>query len=453
MLYKFQPNQVYKNSTFWGINYDLLPTYFYLVKKKLSIMKKIIALTLLMAIYGSSVAQIYNPGQAAKNAAENKVNSNINTGANNTADKAENAIKGIFKKKNKTKEKATPPDQTATTINQNDSNKPTIPAQKQNEASFVPYNNYDFVPGNKIIFEDDFRDDIDGEFASHWSIESGQGVVNTKDNEPFFAITKYYSKYTPNIKAKTYLPAQYTIEFDTWLDAGYDSNEGVYLELRNGKNIAGGLYTNHDYYKFDFGDKKLQGDLSAAIKGDTYHNKWHHIAIAVKDRQVKIYCDQYRIVVIPDCGFSANCLAIGGNASEGMAMLLKNFRLAEGGNMIVPGKKFTEPKIITHGITFDYNKATIKPESMGTLNMIVQIMKDNPEVKFEVGGHTDSDGEDAYNMKLSQQRADAVKEQLTKMTIMPERLTTKGYGNTKPLNDNNTKEGKANNRRVEFTKL
>jgi outer membrane protein OmpA-like peptidoglycan-associated protein len=85
--------------------------------------------------------------------------------------------------------------------------------------------------------------------------------------------------------------------------------------------------------------------------------------------------------------------------------------------------------------------------------MIVQVLKDNPEIKFEVGGHTDSDGADDYNLKLSQQRADAVKDQLIKMGIEAARLSAKGYGETKPISDNTTFEGKANNRRVEFVKM
>lgn len=318
--------------------------------------------------------------------------------------------------------------------------------------NFKSYNNYDFVPGNKIIFEDNFLDDQDGEFPAHWKLEGGQGVVNKMDEEKVFAITKYYSVYSPLIKTKAYLPVQYTIEFDTWLDAAYDSNEGVYIEFRNGQQRVGGLYTNHAYFQFQFGNSKLQGDLPGDIAGDGYHNRWHHIAIAVKDKQVKVYCDQYRVVVIPDCEFKATSIAIGGNSSEGAAMLFKNFRLAEGGSMNMLGKKFTDTKIVTHGINFDYNKATIKPESMGTLNMIVQIMKDNSELTFEIGGHTDADGDDKYNMTLSQQRADAVKSQLVKMGVDAGRLTAKGYGESKPMADNKTPEGKANNRRVEFVK-
>jgi len=120
-------------------------------------------------------------------------------------------------------------------------------------------------------------------------------------------------------------------------------------------------------------------------------------------------------------------------------------------NMI--GKKFTDAKIVTHGINFDVNRAIIKPESMGTLNGIVKIMQDNPEIKFEIGGHTDSDGDDNANMKLSQARADAVRAELITLGIDGGRLTTKGYGRTKPIGDNSTTEGKANNRRVEFVKI
>ena len=117
------------------------------------------------------------------------------------------------------------------------------------------------------------------------------------------------------------------------------------------------------------------------------------------------------------------------------------------------GKKFTESKIVTHGINFDIDKANIKPESMGTLNMIVQVMKDNPGIKFEVDGHTDNSGTAAHNLTLSQQRANAVKDELIKLGIDASRLSAKGLGDTKPIADNSSIEGKANNRRVEFVKM
>jgi OmpA-OmpF porin, OOP family len=143
----------------------------------------------------------------------------------------------------------------------------------------------------------------------------------------------------------------------------------------------------------------------------------------------------------------------GGIGDAQHPIVFKNFRIAAGGNMNMIGKKFTDSKIVTHGINFDTDKATIKPESMGTLNMIVRVLKDNPDIKFEIDGHTDNSGTAPHNLTLSQQRADAVKTQLVTMGVDASRLTTRGLGDTKPIADNNTPDGKANNRRVEFVKM
>ncbi|NTW26619.1 MAG: OmpA family protein, partial [Lentimicrobium sp.] len=95
----------------------------------------------------------------------------------------------------------------------------------------------------------------------------------------------------------------------------------------------------------------------------------------------------------------------------------------------------------------------IKPESMGTINYVVKMMQDHPELKFSVEGHTDSDGDDASNLKLSEARAKAVVEAMAKLGIAADRLTSKGLGESKPMAGNDSPEGKAQNRRVEFVKF
>jgi len=117
-------------------------------------------------------------------------------------------------------------------------------------------------------------------------------------------------------------------------------------------------------------------------------------------------------------------------------------------------KLITEGKLITYGITFDVNKADIKPESYGALNDIASVLKDNPVVKVKISGHTDSDGDDALNLDLSKRRAESVKNELSsKFGIDASRMQTEGAGESKPVTPNDTPANKAMNRRVEFIKI
>ena len=102
-------------------------------------------------------------------------------------------------------------------------------------------------------------------------------------------------------------------------------------------------------------------------------------------------------------------------------------------------------------VLFDINSAKVKPEAYPMLNEAVLIMKKNPDLKVEVDGYADSTGAAAYNMTLSEKRAEAVKKFFVDQGIDPDRLTTKGFGSTKPAASNKTKEGRAQNRRVELT--
>jgi outer membrane protein OmpA-like peptidoglycan-associated protein len=106
-----------------------------------------------------------------------------------------------------------------------------------------------------------------------------------------------------------------------------------------------------------------------------------------------------------------------------------------------------------NNVFFDFNKADLKPESFGELDRLVQFLKLNPNMEIELGGHTDNVGAEDYNVKLSQQRTESVLNYLVSKGIDKTKLKAKGYGKSKPVAGNDTEEGKATNRRVEFTIL
>ncbi len=106
--------------------------------------------------------------------------------------------------------------------------------------------------------------------------------------------------------------------------------------------------------------------------------------------------------------------------------------------------------VILKNIFFDFDKFDLKPESLIELNRLLDLLKKNPALKIEIGGHTDNKGTAEYNQKLSESRSRSVFDFLVNKGIDKSRLSYKGYGLTKPIDTNDTDEGRANNRRTEF---
>ncbi len=105
---------------------------------------------------------------------------------------------------------------------------------------------------------------------------------------------------------------------------------------------------------------------------------------------------------------------------------------------------------ITQQIHFAYNKAVIKRESYPILDAVLEVLNSNESIKLEIQGHTDSRGSDAYNKSLSERRAAAVRKYLVSHGTSPSRLESKGYGEERPIVDNDTADNRALNRRVQF---
>lgn len=110
----------------------------------------------------------------------------------------------------------------------------------------------------------------------------------------------------------------------------------------------------------------------------------------------------------------------------------------------------TKEKIVLRAVHFDFNKANIRSDARPVLDEAVKMLKEQGSVHVIVEGHTDSIGSNAYNMKLSRRRADAVKKYLVSHGIAARRIKTEGFGKTRPVASNDTDEGRAQNRRVEI---
>ncbi len=127
--------------------------------------------------------------------------------------------------------------------------------------------------------------------------------------------------------------------------------------------------------------------------------------------------------------------------SESYQEIVKNIKL-------YPIKK--DAKVILRNIFFDFDKATLRPESYSELNRLKKLLNENPTMKIEISGHTDNKGSYEYNVKLSKDRAQSVVSYLISKGISSSRLTSRGASWNEPVDTNSTDEGRQNNRRVEF---
>lgn len=332
----------------------------------------------------------------------------------------------------------------------------------------LKWQNYDFVSGTEIIFEDNLQGEQNGEFPSKWDLVGG-GVENANldgENVIYFlqmrgAINN--QGIVPLIKdaPNDYLPEEFTIEFDAYFQEKSGSGNYYRVLFYDAKNQKKGSLQK------DFSDLEILrytarlGSYDGAYPNSGYrHNSpytikksgWLHVAISFNKRAMKVYLDDARVLNIPNLGFDPSGVTFRFNANDIIKGFIKNVRIAKGA-VPLHDKVLTDGKFVTTGIKFDVNKATIKPESAGTINYIYKMMKDNPDLRFSIEGHTDSDGDDAFNQTLSEKRAEAVRTELIKLGISADRLTSKGWGESKPMTGNDTSEGKAQNRRVEFIKL
>ena len=324
----------------------------------------------------------------------------------------------------------------------------------KSEALVLNWAKYDFVPGEEVFFEDNHAGEENGEFPSRWDIYSGN-VENAQlggENVIMFREDSYIMPFMENAES-AYLPEVFTLEFDCYFNLGesYQDYAVLFYDKLNQSHIEISelrIYWNRTVMsRFKGTYPGSDASSYSDIEG------WRHVSLSFNKRSLKVYLDDTRLMNIPNLKTKPTGITIWGdfNKHSGKYSYIKNIRLARGGVKLYD-RMLQDGKIVATGIRFDVGKATLKPESMGIINTIAKMMNEHPELKFSIEGHTDSDGDIEANQKLSEERANTVMNTLISMGIPADRMSTKGFGESNPVAPNNTAEGKANNRRVEFIK-
>lgn len=430
-------------------------------------MKKIILFTTLSLGVLPSQAQIFDR-------IRNKVQQKVNEKIDETVDQA-------TRKKKKDAPAETPPADGPVASKPGET--PAAPGTASSgpvaPVSITSYSRFDFIPGDKIIIQEDFAQDAVGDFPGQWNTRSGAEVV-TVSNRPgkWLRLSQdgvFYPEYL-----KEDLPENFTLTADIMATNGISNIGKLTLTLFQAKTTDEKFEWGDDdatsstpNFKLHLIPKSSGGgdmDYSSNVIGSQHRGGLPQFNVPVKNhvrlslwrqkQRVRVYLDSTKVLDLPralDAGALLNSLAFSAYAPDfdkkDGAFFVGNIQLAVGAPD-TRNKLITEGKFSTRGITFGVNSADIRPESFGTLQDIANVLKENASVRVKVVGHTDSDGADAANLDLSKRRAESVRETLATVFGIPkERIEADGKGESEPADSNDTPAGKANNRRVEFIRL
>ena len=326
------------------------------------------------------------------------------------------------------------------------------------DAEWSVWANYDFVPGDRIIFYEDFSSERVGDFPRRIEFIEGNWEVVEVGSERYLRST---SAGSIKIPLPEELPDRFTVEFDVntthgnshvWLTTGSAqgrdrSYEGSAVAVRS---VHAGIYPVRDVgpraltdYEADFLDEFRGQGMPRPLR------------VMADGDYMKVYLSEHRVANVPNTVFPRTDGLYISTASVSTASpaLIGPIRIAAGGRDLYD-RLAADGRVATQGILFAVDSDRIRPESTPTLEEIGRMLQDHPDLRLSIEGHTDSDGDDAHNQDLSERRAASVKAFLVDTyAIDAGRLESVGFGETAPVADNLTPEGKQQNRRVELVRL
>lgn len=306
--------------------------------------------------------------------------------------------------------------------------------------------NYDFVPGNRILFAEDFSADRVGDFPKRLEFVKGNMEIVEWQGGRYL---RSNAASIVNITLPEQLPDRFTIEFDintgavhmknvlltSPLEGSLSSYPGSYFQMTSSVGVAGKGpdSTTHTF--------RLRDELTP-------------VRIHVDGNYAKMYVNEQRVANIPNASLPrTNTLQFHLVGSARRPTYLGNIRVAAGGRELYDVLE-AEGRVTTQGILFDTGSDRIRPESTPTLEQMGNMLESHSDLRIQIVGHTDGVGDDASNQRLSERRAASVRRYLIDTHgIDGSRLEHRGMGEAEPVADNETAEGRQKNRRVELIKL
>jgi len=427
--------------------------------------RKIIIASLIAFLPFAADAQLNGLMNKVKNKTKQRVDNKVDKEIDKTLAEAEGTPK-------KTEPVASP------SVSKPETKEPVI-----EETPLKSFTKYDFIPGERILYYENFEGEALAELPTNWNT-SGTGEVTTLDKFPgnWLRLHKPFTYLSSNKKE---FGENFTVEFDLILQL--KNNGWAYPEfyfglfstkdepnddnifLRDQKKygavvtmLAPAGYKNSKVRVNSYlaNRSHFAGDNKAYESMEDYFGKPVHVAIQVQKERLRVWINEEKLFDVPKAvppGVIMNQLyfEVGHTnyKEDQYAIYASNIKVATG-KPDTHHKLVEEGKFSTTGILFDFQSAVIKPESYAVVNEIASVVKENSSMRIKVIGHTSSDGDDNANMELSKKRSAAVKDMLVNQFGVDEaRLGAEGKGETQPVADNKTKEGKMLNRRVEFIKL
>lgn len=320
-----------------------------------------------------------------------------------------------------------------------------VPTPETTPAAFV---NFDFVPGERVLFAEDFSRDEPGDFPRRLEFKEGNMEVAEWRGGRWLRGTSWPSTFS--IPLPETLPERFTLEME--VVPGLDNQplrirfsdrpkhlvEARYFQRRLAGSIREG------------GSTVAEGRTEEEVASGTPFL----LRVMVDGSYVKVYVDGTRVANVPNAEIGrSDRIEIDLAGSTDAAGFARNIRVAAGGKQLYDALS-ESGRVATQGIYFDTGSERIRPESAPTLKQIGQLLQEHPDLRLVIEGHTDNVGDAGANQQLSELRAAAVKAYLEReYQVAGSRLESRGLGASNPAADNGTSEGRQQNRRVELVRL